>query len=186
MAELQDPSTLPGERRRIHLRRISCEGFERPDGLIDIEGTLTDTKPEPIAMLEKNLAAGEPIHRMVLRIAIDRDRVIREAEARTLDSPYGICGNITASYGKLVGLRIEPGFTKTIKRMFRGVAGCTHITELLPPMATTAFQILWDGPDAKSDADDESKRSSPLDGCHALRRDGEIVRLHFPHEARPG
>lgn len=169
-------------RRKLHLRRIFCEGFVRDDGLIDIEGTLIDTKPYPLEMVEKSLAAYDAIHHMTVRMTIDRQRVIHEVDAHTLDSPYRICGSIAESYRKLIGLRIEPGFTQQVKRMFRGTLGCTHLTELLPPMATTAFQIQW-GQSEPLDAADEKttqRRTSPLGGCHALRLDGEVVRVYMP------
>ncbi len=148
---------------------------------MDIEGTLTDTKPEPIQMVEKALAANQPIHRMMVRLTIDRDRLIHGAAAFTMDSPYSVCGDIATSYAQLVGLRIEPGFTKTVKRMFRGTLGCSHLTELLPPMATVAFQMLWSKPNGfkGADSDDTALRSSPLGGCHALKLDGQVVKLHF-------
>jgi hypothetical protein len=169
-------------RRKLHLRRIFCEGYERDDGLIDIEGTLIDTKPYPIDMPEKVLAADEAIHQMTVRMTIDHQRVIRDVDACTLDSPYRVCSGIVSSYRQLIGLRIEPGFTQKVKRMFRGTLGCTHLTELLPPMATTAFQILWAQSKEFGAADEMSAqpRSSPLGGCHALRLDGEVVRMYMP------
>jgi len=170
-------------RRPIHLRRITCEGFERDDGLFDIDGTLIDSKPFAVALPEKKVPAEDAIHHLTLRLTIDRQRTIREAVARTLHGPYGTCGEITASYRQLVGLRVEAGFTKTVKRMFRGTLGCSHLTELLPPMATTAFQMLWSEPDgpASSVAASGGRDESPLGGCHVLRVDGPVARLHFRH-----
>lgn len=169
-------------RRRVHTRRIVCEGFLRDDGLFDIEGTLTDTKPDVLELPERTIAPGEPIHMMKVRLTIDRDFMIHDADAQTLYAPYGVCGSILDSYRQLVGLRIEPGFTQVVKRRFRGVLGCSHMTELLPPMATTAFQILWSQPEAVHGSHEQGglQRTSPLGGCHALRLDGEVVRLHFP------
>lgn len=179
-------AAAPVQRRPVHLRRITCQAYERDDGLFDIEGTLLDTKPTALALPERELAPGEPIHRMTVRIAVDRDFHIHEADARTLNAPYGVCGDIAESYRRLVGLRIQPGFTKSIKRLFGGVAGCSHITELLPPMATVAFQVLWAEPDAFGAPADPAgrRRTTPLGGCHALRLDGEVVRLHFPRALR--
>lgn len=175
-------SNPSGGRRRLHLRRIICEGFARDDGLIDIEGTLIDTKPFAIEMAEKSLSADEAIHQMTVCLTIDRQRNIVDAQARTVDSPYRICGSIAKSYRQLIGLRIEPGFTQQVKRMFRGTLGCTHLTELLPPMATIAFQIQWARPDEFEAADERTtqRRTSPLGGCHALRLDGEVVRMYMP------
>lgn len=174
-------------RRPVHTRRVVCEGFVRHDGLFDIEGTLIDTKPFALVLPEGLVDGGQPIHQMKVRLTIDRDFVIRDTEAQTLHAPYSVCGDIADSYRQLVGLRIEPGFTQAVKRRFRGVLGCSHMTELLPPMATTAFQILWSQPDSfgGADAQGSAQRSSPLGGCHALRLDGAVVQRHFAHLLRP-
>lgn len=171
-------------RQQLHTRTIICEAFERNDGLIDIEGTLRDIKFLPFVLPERGLVnPGEAIHQMKLVITIDRGFVINDARAMTLDSPYSICGAINDSYRQIIGLQIAPGFTNQVKQLFRGVAGCSHMTELLPPMATTAFQVVWSSKEEFSDVkpgDDPSKRTTPLGGCHALRQDGEVVRIHFP------
>jgi len=183
MSESTATDSSPCVRRPVHLRRIVCAGYERDDGLWDVEGTLIDTKPFALELPEHAVAAGEPIHEMTVRLTIDRQRMIRDAMARTVHGPYRVCGDIAASYRQLIGLRIEPGFTQRVKRLFRGTLGCSHMTELLPPMATTAFQILWAQPQGfgAPDRAGASTRSSPLGACHALRLDGEVVKLHFSH-----
>ena len=183
---MSDPTVqvaAPCARRQVHLRRIVCTGYERDDGLWDIEGRLIDIKPFPLELPEHTVAADEPIHEMTVCLTIDRQWVIRDAVARTVHSPYRVCGDIAASYRQLIGLRIEPGFTQRVKRLFRGTLGCSHMTELLPPMATTAFQILWAQPQGfgAPDRAGASTRSSPLGACHALRLDGEVVKVHFSH-----
>jgi hypothetical protein len=71
--------------------------------------------------------------------------------------------------------------------MFRGVKGCSHLTELIPPMASAIFQAEWARSDFDSaDSEGSSRRTSPLGGCHALRLDGDIVRMHFPHVLKEG
>lgn len=167
-------------RRPVHLRRITCEGFERDDGLFDVVGTLIDTKPHAVDLQEKTVPGNEPIHHMTVCLTIDRDRLIHDVQAHTLEGPHAVCGAITQSYRHLIGQRIQPGFVSTAKRLFRGEAGCTHMTELLPPMATTAFQMLWRSADDVTDPEQPQHRNSPLGGCHALARDGEFVRLYFP------
>jgi hypothetical protein len=175
-------SDAPARRRPLHLRRISCEAFEMDDGLIELEGVLVDTKPLPLRLVNREVPAGEPIHRMRAVLTIDRARTIVRAQAFTEASPYPECGEIGAAYARLAGLRIEPGFTRTVKRMFRGTAGCSHMTELLPALASTAFQVLWaDGGFGGPDAPGSATRTSPLGGCHALRPDGRIVRTYFAH-----
>ena len=38
------PLSQPKPRKPLHHREVICQGFLRDDGLIDIEGQLTDTK----------------------------------------------------------------------------------------------------------------------------------------------
>ena len=166
-------------RRAVHLRRITCDVFERDDGLLDVESLLVDTKPTPVRLLTgKVVEPGAPIHRMRLRLTVDRTRRIVAASAFSEEHPYAECQAVEPAYRRLVGLRIEPGFTRQVKRLFRGEAGCTHVTEMIPAMATMVFQALW----AQSDfvASEAATAASPVGGCHGLRLDGQVVRTYFP------
>ena len=171
----------PAPRTPLHLRRISCEGFLRDDGLYDLEGLLIDTKPVPLPLVTREVPAGESIHQMRVRLTIDREMTIVDARVYSEHTPYPDCVEVEANYRQLVGLRIGPGFTREVKRLFRGTAGCSHMTELLPPLASTAFQVMWANNDFDSvDAEGSTQRTSPLGGCHALRLEGRIVRTYFP------
>ena len=175
----------PAPRRPLHLRRISCEGFQRDDGLLDIEGLLIDTKPTPLQLVNRKVDAEQPIHQMRICLTIDRERRILEARAYSEHTPYPDCMEVEAGYRKLVGIRIEPGFTLAVKRLFRGTLGCSHMTELLPAMASTAYQVVWADSDFGSAAPQGgARRSSPLGGCHALRLGGHVVRTYFPQHCQ--
>lgn len=167
-------------RRPVHLRRITCEGFARDDGLFDIVGTLVDTKPHGLNLIEKSLAPGEPVHDLSLTLIVDGERWIKDVDAAFAAGPHRACSNITDAYRRLIGRQIRPGFIAEAKQMFRRELGCLHMTELLPQMATTAYQMLWKSADDVTDAHDATRTNSPLGGCHALRLDGEIVQVHFP------
>ena len=39
------PLSQPAERELTHTRVVTCRGFQRSDGLFDIEGRIVDTKP---------------------------------------------------------------------------------------------------------------------------------------------
>ncbi len=171
----------PAPRKPLHLRRISCEGFQREDGLIDLEGLLIDTKPVPLNLVNRDVPPGEPIHQMRVRLTIDRELNILDACVYSEHTPYPDCAEVEAFYRQLVGLRIGPGFTREVKRMFRGTQGCSHMTELLAPLASTAFQVIWSNNDFDTvDEEGSAQRTSPLGGCHALRLEGHIVRTYFP------
>lgn len=176
--------------KKLLTRTITCEAFSRDDDLIDIEGTLIDIKDQPFTLPERGVVRpGEALHEMKFVITIDRDYLIRDAKAITLQSPYRICNSINDNYRKLIGLRIESGFTKKVKQLFRGVDGCAHLTEMLPTMATIAFQAGWSTKDKQNSSNDfeanSANRSTPFGGCHALRYDGEVVKLYFPQHFKP-
>jgi hypothetical protein len=163
-------------RKLLHRRNISVEGYQREDGLFDIEGHLVDVKGYEFHVSGGSKPAGEPIHDMWLRITIDENMVIREAEARTVARPYpGSCETITPHYGHLKGLRIAPGFTKAVKERFAGVRGCTHLTEMIGTLATVAFQTRYGSAESGSD-----QKPPHLDGCHALDTHGPVVAKFYP------
>jgi len=59
------------------------------------------------------------------------------------NSPFEMCPNITPNYKALIGIQMGPGWRKAIRMKVGGVQGCTHLTELLFPMATVAMQTIW-------------------------------------------
>lgn len=172
------PLSDPAPRGPAHHRNIDLHGYRRDDGLWDIEAHLVDSKPFPIANQDRGgaIAAGEPIHEMWVRLTIDMDFLIHDAEAATDWAPYHVCPEIAPRFKRLRGLRIEPGWNARVRGLFKGVDGCTHLTELLGPLATTAFQTLWPARnrrDAERGAD--SSRRAIVGTCHALAADGPVV-----------
>ena len=105
-------------------------------------------------------------------------------------TPYADCPRINDAYRALVGLRIEGGFHRAVQTRFRGVNGCTHLTELLGPIATTALQTIWPALERRRSAAGLSPDRSGmalLDSCYALRRGGEtaVIRWGRAGEAAP-
>lgn len=185
------PLSDPGvERRHYHTRDIQVQGFFRADGLWDIEGHMRDTKTYPFENSHRGVIdTGEPVHNMRLRITIDDTMLIQGAEAVTEDGPYNICGDIAVDYEQLIGLRIGPGFHREVKKRLGGKAGCTHLTELLYPMATVCYQTAYASRNqARKDfglqeeprPTDPAKRPGHIDACHAMRADGPVVEEVWP------
>ena len=160
-------------REAVHKRQINCNGFVRDDGLYDIEAELTDHKTYDFPSDFRGTVTPDlAVHHMVLRITIDRDRVIRHAEAITITGPYAICPTANAVFDNLVGLQIGPGWRRKVQAAIGGRHGCTHITELLGPVATIAYQTLY-GEEARqkrqsgtlSDQDKQASRSQLANSC---------------------
>ena len=169
-------------RRLIHRRTVECLGFLRADGLWDIEGRLSDSKTHPVTLAEgRTVAPGQTYHGMWIRLTLDDDFIVREVQMSMPDVPTSQCRGAMPAYQKLVGERIGSGFTRRIKELFGGIGGCVHLTELLLPIATTAFQTI---PMARSlvaprtPEDVEVYRNAKgalINTCHALREDSPVV-----------
>jgi hypothetical protein len=163
-------------RESLHRRTIEIVGFKREDGLFDIEGRLFDRKDVAFPVGGRERPPGEAVHDMWLRITVDRELRIVDAEAAMAAMPYaGHCERITPDYGKLVGLSIGPGYLRHVKERLGGTHGCTHLTELAGSLATAAFQTF-----AGQGLSPAERKPPQLDRCHALEARGEAVRQFYP------
>jgi hypothetical protein len=175
-------SSPKAKREPLHRRRIEIVGYKREDGLFDIEGHLVDAKDVEFRVGGRILEPRQPVHGMWLRITVDRELRIVDAEASTEDMPYpGRCERITPDYAKLVGLSIGPGYLRHVKERLGGLHGCTHITELAGALATAAFQTF-----AGQGLMPTDRKPPQLDSCHALDTHGPVVARFHPKWYRGG
>lgn len=178
------PLSKPAPREHIHTRDISLKGYHREDGLWDIEAHMTDIKTYDIENRWRNgIKAGEPIHEMWVRLTVDDTFLVKEVEAVTDNSPFEMCPRITSAYNQLVGIRIGRGWRRAIAEKVKGIKGCTHITELLSPLATVSFQTLMGNMRKSAQEQAKSNNAKPpvvLNTCHAWADDSEVVRMHLP------
>ena len=182
------PLSTPTERVLSHTRRVSCHGYKRVDGLWDIEAHMIDTKTQDLELYEHEngiLPAGEALHEMSIRITVDLELNILDAEAVMDNHPLRICPAIADRYKLLKGLRIAPGFTRKTKELFAGTSGCTHLLELLGPLATTAFQSTHKEREAEMQAADGNVPPPVLNGCHALAEFSPAVKEYWPQYYKP-
>lgn len=177
------PLPQPQPREHIHTRDITCTGYRREDGLWDIEGHLTDTKTYAFSNSERgDVTPGIPIHEMWIRLTMTDTLEIKAVDTATDFSPFAICREVTPNFQRLVGLQIGPGWRKKALAKVGGIEGCTHIVELLGPVATTAFQTIYpiksrEQPETNPSPD---KRPRLLNTCHAFRSDGEKTKELWP------
>jgi len=174
--------TLPNAaaRRQLkHRRQIDIQVFARGDGLWEVDALLTDVKARDARLAGEIRPAGTPIHEMLLRLVVDERLDIREAGSQTLWMPYvGECADHGDVYGRLVGLNLLRGFRAALRERVGGVLGCTHITELAQTLPTAVIQAFaGEVIDTRGHGDEVPFQ---IDRCHALRSDGEVVRVHYP------
>ena len=182
----------PAARRQLHTRTIVCDGFRREDGLWDIEARIVDTKPyaydEPVRGRRE---AGDPVHDMKVRLTLDDAMVVRAIEVAMPATPYGTCQTAAPAFDRLVGARVGVGWRRAVNAAVGGTQGCTHVRELLFPMATVAFQTIggWSEAEAAATAlppADGGGRPYFIDGCKAWAADGEVVARFYPRFAIRG
>ncbi|NVJ68158.1 MAG: DUF2889 domain-containing protein [Gammaproteobacteria bacterium] len=170
----------PQSRKLIHQRRIRPNAYLREDGLWDIEANLTDDKAYPFPTLQRGiLPVGELVHDIWLRLTLNNELVIQAAEASLITTPFKRCPTIEENVERLVGLKIKSGWTQEAKARIGGAAGCSHIVELLRPMATTAIQAIYPyltfGQDGKFPVND-----SLVDSCYGFAADGDVIQVLAP------
>ena len=176
------PLPPPSPQRRLkHRRNLSVEVFARDDGLWEVDALLTDIKTRDAPMVDGVRPAGTPIHQLLLRLVINSQLDILQAGSSSDWVPYpGHCSAHGDAYGALAGLNLARGFRKAVHARLAGVNGCTHLTELAQVLPTAVIQgLVGEVINARGDRPGDAQPFQ-LDRCHALRTDGEVVRLHYP------
>jgi hypothetical protein len=173
------PLSSPNPRELTHTRKITCQGFQREDGLWDIEGSLIDTRTETMSTFGRGtIEPGEHLHEMWLRMTVDNDLNVMAIEAVTEHAPYPACPDFPNRFKKLVGEKIQPGWTAKVRLLLGGTHGCTHLVELLGPIATTAVQTVyaWKGEVDTSNINGTTPPREFINSCHSLTEGGEVAR----------
>ncbi len=174
------PPAAP-QRQLKHRRQIDVQVFARGHGLWEVDALIIDTKTRVAQMADGPRAAGTPIHEMLLRLVVNERFDILEAGSETRWMPYtGFCDDHGDAYARLVGLNLLQDFRKQLRERLGGQKACTHLTELALVLPTAVVQAFaGEVIDTRGDTEGAS-RPFQLDRCHALRSDGEAVRLHYP------
>jgi hypothetical protein len=176
--------STPVPRSPRHNRTIKMAGYQREDGLWDIEGHLQDVKAYDFdSTWRGKVKAGQSVHDMWIRLTMDETLLIKNVEAVIDTGPHPVCPNITPNFKVLEGVRIAPGWFNNVKRLLGGVNGCVHLAEMLGPMGTVAYQTL--GASRVTEVQDKAtgknrKRPAQIDRCHAFASDGEMVKERWP------
>lgn len=167
-------------RQPLHTRSIRVQSYARQDGLYDIEAELIDVKGYDFVKFGQTHPAGKPVHHMHLRLTIDADYNIVDAQAAYDAAPYGEhCTAIAPDYADLKGMNLLRQFRQAVKERFGRTAGCTHMTELAQVLPTAAVQTMAGRRRQQAQATPD-QRPFQVGGCHALRTDGPVVREHYP------
>ena len=171
----------PPQRRLLHRRSLEVEIYALGSGRWEVQARLTDIKTRDHEMVDGLRRAGTPIHDLGLRLVIDAEMNILESGSDSNWVPYpGHCAEHGDAYAALTGLNLARGFRREVVQRLGGTRGCTHLSELAQVLPSAVIQGLVGETIHPRDFDGSTTPPFPLDRCHALRRDGEVVRLHYP------
>lgn len=178
------PTDKPG-RALVHTRQITCDVYQRGDGAYEVEANMFDRKTAQAVLPFRTVAPNEKFHDMHLALTVSPDLVIEHVEARSEAAPTPFCKEINAAYAGLRGVRIGPGFKARVKELVGGVNGCTHLTDMLGPIATTVIQASFARMQTAQrlrEIENQAVVVRPwvIDTCYAYRSDGEAARLVWP------
>jgi Protein of unknown function (DUF2889) len=171
------------ERNEIHHRQLDIRFYHRSDGLLEVEGRLLDRKTHPFRRLlhDHDTPAGTPLHDIVVRLVIDENLIVHDASATYAASPFEMCPGAASTLTRLRGLRIGAGWNKRVRELLGGSVSCTHIVELLGPMATTVYQGTSPQRLARMAQQGNDGHEAKIDSCYAYGRDGEVVARLWPN-----
>ncbi|MEJ8851248.1 DUF2889 domain-containing protein [Variovorax rhizosphaerae] len=176
------PLSQPATRRELHHRIIDMRAYARDDGLYDVEAHLVDTKPCDFVRISSSrpVPAGQALHDLWIRMTVDGNYTVQAIEAASDMTPYGICKEAENTLSVLVGERLAKGWSSKVKERLRGAASCTHLMEMLIPLATTALQGIRGADPKRLEKASGPEAEVKLDSCYAYGRSREVVRRFWP------
>ena len=166
-------------RRLLHTRQAHYEGFERDDGLFDIEASLLDTKTFAFVVPgERTWEPGDAVHRMFIRLTVDLQLTVRDIEVAMDDRPHPECMGAQAPMRRVIGCSLRRGWRQAIEERLGKLQGCAHLRELLFNMGTAAFQTM-----ARKLNEGQQQAGLPpaaMGGCLAWDPRGAMVARIYP------
>jgi hypothetical protein len=172
----------PQPREELHIRTIEMRGFRREDGLFDIDGRVIDRKAYAFVRPASSEATPPfaPLHDLWLRLTVDEDLVVRDIVAVSDATPHEVCRGAVAPMHVMIGERIKAGWSNVVKSKLGGAVGCTHLMELLMPLATAAYQTIAPVRAPRPAVLDRSGRPVKIDSCYAYASHTPVVKVLWP------
>jgi hypothetical protein len=184
------PHDLPDDgvtREELHHRQIDLRGYRRSDGLFEARAHLIDRKTDDFRPLggTRTIPAQSPIHDLGVMLVFDREMVVREVGTFIAAHPYTVCPGGGDSLQALVGLRIGAGWNSEVRKRLPSCDTCTHLKELLGPLATAAFQTMTPMRTHLLNVRDESGKPTKIDSCYAYGASRDLVKSLWPEFHQP-
>lgn len=177
---MSEPTPEVG-REELHFRRIDMRGYRRTDGLYEVTGQITDRKPHDFQSPngDRKVPAGEPVHEMGVRLVYDIDMLVHEVHAFTNAAPYNDCFDAPPTLQAVKGLRLAGGWGSEVRKRLGGEKSCTHLMDILVPMATTAYQTLTVVRAGRPTVLDAQGMPVKINSCYAYGQTRSLVKVKW-------
>ncbi len=188
---MTDAVPLPASavsREEVHHRAIDFRGYRRSDGLYEIVGTISDRKARDFSPFAETtvVPAGQPIHDMRVCLVFDDDMIVRAVETGTAAFPYADCPRGGDALQALVGASLSRGWNNEVRQRLPRSETCTHLRELLTPLASAAYQAMSEFRRHLIEAElTDPGRPARIDSCYAYGATRERVKRLWPRHHRP-
>ena len=115
------------------MQREKAVGFWFEGDVLRVRAHLRDTYTDP----DRDALV---LHEYRVELAVDRtSMIVTDARADPIHLPYAECFDAPANIGRLVGLRLRPGFTNEALDRLQGEAGCTHLGSLISDLSIASL-----------------------------------------------
>lgn len=130
--------------QRVFSRNIEINCYKIDEDSIKIEGIIQDVRHCQYYLVTGEKKEPGILHKMVVTMIVKGSQLeIKDIRAEIKNAPRELCNDSLKNIKKIIGLKIEKGFISTIKKIFGGINGCTHVTNLIISMAPAAIQGYW-------------------------------------------
>jgi hypothetical protein len=105
------PLPAPQSRTHLHTRSVVYRGYQREDGLLDIEAEMTDVKTCTLDRSKRGLMPpGTPVHDLAIRVTLDDSLTLREISSTRNHTLCGECQQGNDPMQKMVGATMGAGW----------------------------------------------------------------------------
>jgi hypothetical protein len=126
---------------KIHTRDIQLATYPHSDSKVIIHGILKDFRYTNVFDITGKIKQPGIIHHMDVKLMVSSNPLmIEDAQAQMLHVPMDECQNTLDTIEQLKGIKIQSGFSKSIRNIMGGNKGCTHLCQLIIVMAQEIVQ----------------------------------------------
>ena len=183
------------ELRPLNDRKISILGYVRPDGDYEIHGEIIDYRQYNTEnKIRGAIPMGDKMHHMQIILHANRHMKIINIDAQTFSAPFAqYCSPAANNYKALIGLTIASGFKQKIIEILGKNKQCTHISELLPQMATCLFQTMHADKQVKDQENQNANKTTTnkninpgavnniKNSCYGFQDGGYVLKALLPN-----